>query len=102
METNIRKNVRKPVKSSIKENFGKKIKLIFFIVHGLEGTPFDMRHFRAAIKATIPDAVVFLADCNSGMTNDSIVDQGKRFADNVQEILFVEDRTGHFIYIISN
>ncbi|MEO0369578.1 MAG: hypothetical protein AAF197_12485, partial [Pseudomonadota bacterium] len=48
----------------------KKRKLIFFVVHGLEANPFDMRHIRAAILTNIPNSSVHLVQkkCSRNIT----------------------------------
>lgn len=69
-------------------------KLIFFVVHGLEANPFDMRHIRAAILTNIPNSSVHLIQKNYNLTNECITKQGKRFADEVLDIYKYKDITG--------
>lgn len=61
-------------------------KIIFFVVHGLEANPFDMRHIRAAILANIPNSSVHLVQKNYNLTNECISKQGRRFAEEVKEL----------------
>lgn len=69
-------------------------KVIFFVVHGLEANPFDMRHIRAAILANVANASVHLVQKNFGLTNESIARQGRRFADEVLEIFKFKEISG--------
>ena len=58
-------------------------KIVFFVVHGLEANPFDMRHIRAAILTNIPNSSVHLIQKNYNLTNECISKQGRRFANEV-------------------
>jgi hypothetical protein len=74
-----------------------KTKYIVFILHGLEGNPFDMRHIRAAILDNIPDASIYIINNNFKLTNQDINIQAKRLALEVKEILSFLDFFGKFI-----
>ena len=68
--------------------------VIFFLVHGLEATSLDMRHVRAAILANIPNAMVYIIQNNTKLTNDPIEAQGRRLAREVVELLKSHDVSG--------
>lgn len=69
------------------QNNCKKRRIVFFVVHGLEATSFDMRHIRAAILANVPNSMVYLVQDNTDLTNNSIEVQGKRMATEIKELL---------------
>ena len=62
-------------------------KYIAFIVHGLDGNPFDMRHIRAALQDSLPDCSIFLINNNFKLTKQDINIQAKRLALEVKEVL---------------
>lgn len=62
-------------------------KFVVFILHGLEGNPFDMRHIRAAVIDAIPSSRVFIVNNNFKLTNEDLNLQARRLALEVREIL---------------
>ena len=71
--------------------------LIFFVTHGLEANPFDMRHVRAAILTNIPMATVVMMNNNYTRTNDNIVDQGYRFSIEVRNFMMKISNPGKYL-----
>jgi hypothetical protein len=69
-------------------------KFIFFLVHGLEATSFDMRQIRASIISNIPNASVCLIQKNNELTNNSIESQGKRLADEILNLIESKNISG--------
>jgi hypothetical protein len=70
---------------SIKKRMNRQF--VFFVVHGLEATSFDMRQIRASILSSIPNASVCLIQKNNDLTNDSIQSQGKRLAEEILNLI---------------
>lgn len=62
-------------------------KFIAFILHGLEGNPFDMRHIRAALINAVPNCSVYIINNNFNLTNQDLNLQARRLALEVKEIL---------------
>lgn len=81
-----------------KPNFVIKKKFIAFILHGLEGNPFDMRHIRAALLDCIPDCSVYIINNNFKLTNHDLNIQAKRLALEVREILTFMNFFGNFFF----
>jgi hypothetical protein len=71
---------------------------LFFLVHGLEATSFDMRHIRAAVLANIPNSSVCFIQKNHDLTNDTIENQGSRFAEEVQNLLKTNKFSSNFFF----
>ena len=69
---------------------------IFFVVHGLEASSFDMRHIRAAILTNIPNSSVCLIQTNHELTNDCIKNQGKRLAEEILNLLETTEISSNF------
>ena len=75
---------------------------VFFLMHGLEANPFDMRYIRAAILMNLPGAKIFMIQNNYTLTNDNLKEQGKRFGLEVKYFLTVNNLNRNFlIYSIS-
>ena len=72
-------------------------KLIFFIIHGLEASSFDMRHIRAAILTNISNASVCMIQKNHDLTNDCIKVQGKRMAEEILQMIESNNISGNII-----
>ena len=66
-------------------------------MHGLGASPFDMRHIRAAILASVPNSVVYLVQNNTGLTQDSIKTQGKRLALEIATLLKMHSVSGRLM-----
>jgi hypothetical protein len=73
--------------SRIEHGLKKKQRFIAFILHGLEGNPFDMRHIRAALLDCIPLCSIYIINNNYKLTNQDINIQAKRLSLEVKEIL---------------
>jgi hypothetical protein len=73
--------------NNINETPRKRQRYIAFILHGLEGNPFDMRHIRAALIDCIPQCAVYIINNNFKLTNQDVNLQAKRLSLEVKEIL---------------
>ena len=69
-------------------------KFVFFVVHGLEASSFDMRQIRASIISNIPNAAVCLIQKNNDLTNHSIQTQGQRFAEEILTLINSDNISG--------
>lgn len=67
---------------------------ICFMLHGLEGTSYDMRNLRSALQIYCPKITFYLSEINEDKTNESIERMGTRFAQEVISYLehFVTDQ----------
>lgn len=89
-DSNFYKQALPTITSKFKEGLIKNSsedKYLFFLVHGLEASSFDMRHIRAAILVNIPNSSVCFIQKNHELTNDSIQNQGKRFAEEIKNVI---------------
>lgn len=68
---------------------------VFFLMHGLEACPFNMRIIKATIIYYLPNSYVFLINNIQNQTNKSINLQSKQFSDEVQFILNTSDIPGN-------
>jgi pimeloyl-ACP methyl ester carboxylesterase len=62
---------------------------LVFLVHGFQGSPFDMRRLRNYLKVVHPDVVVHCSQSNEGSTEGSIDAMGERLATEV--LLYIEE-----------
>ncbi len=65
----------------------KEILHICFMLHGLEGTAYDMRNLRSSLQIYCPSLVFYISECNEKKTNESIEVLGNRFAKEVEEFI---------------
>ena len=67
---------------------------ICFMLHGLEGTSYDMRNLRSVMQIYCPSITFYLSEINEDKTNESIDRMGMRFAQEVISYLqhFVTDQ----------
>lgn len=79
--SSIMNQLNKSSETKFSENY------IFFIAHGLDGNPFDMRHIRAAILTFFPEALIFIISTNYGLTAQTIENQAIRVANEIETIL---------------
>jgi hypothetical protein len=56
---------------------------ICFMLHGLEGSSYDMRNLRSALQIYCPLITFYLSEINEEKTNESILKMGLRFAQEV-------------------
>lgn len=75
---------------------------VFFLMHGLEASPFDMRIIRAAILYHIPKSYVFLMKENHHKTNQSLHILSKEFAAEVSSIILTSMLPGKFLNKLEN
>lgn len=65
---------------------------VCFMLHGLEGSSYDMRNLRSALQMYCPKVRFYLSDSNENKTSESIELMGQRFAKEVKD--YIDD---HFI-----
>ncbi len=58
---------------------------MFILVHGFQGTAFDMRIFKACIASRIPEALFHCTSINEGQQDGDIMEMGLRLAQDVKQ-----------------
>lgn len=86
-QNSVKKQISSAAKNDAKGKKSKKKRIVFFVVHGLEASSFDMRYVRAAILANVPNSMVYMVQDNTELTNDPIEAQGRRLAAEIVDLL---------------
>lgn len=66
---------------------GRKSPHFVFLVHGLEGSPNDLRNTLSFLSILLPEHWFYLSESNQANTYDSIANMGKKLADEVLAIM---------------
>ncbi len=72
---------------SLSDSYEREVLNICFMLHGLEGSSYDMRNLRSALQIYCPKITFYLSEINEDKTNESIERMGVRFAQEVVSYL---------------
>ena len=56
---------------------------LFVLVHGFQGSSFDMRILKNAIAVALPEAIFLQSTANEGQTDGDIAEMGQRLSNEV-------------------